>query len=97
MHIQDNALTNQTKDIALEEIFYYIGQEILTSNNSHLFLQKQVKGLVSTTLRIDAVTEANFKTDYFVVYVNKHSTTTRKQAILNQGKAIVSRAHLSEL
>ncbi|XP_076094391.1 uncharacterized protein LOC143065009 [Mytilus galloprovincialis] len=53
-------------------------------NGLRVFCLNQVKGLVSTTLRIDAVTEANFKTDYFVVYVNKHSTTTRKQAILNQ-------------
>ncbi|XP_063421653.1 uncharacterized protein LOC134706555 [Mytilus trossulus] len=53
-------------------------------NGLMVFCTKQVKGKVTTTLRIDAVTDANFKTDYFVVYVNKHSTTTRKQAILNQ-------------
>ncbi|XP_052094872.1 uncharacterized protein LOC127730484 [Mytilus californianus] len=49
-----------------------------------VFCLMQVKGSVSTTLRIDAVTDDNFKTDYFVVYVNKHQTTTRKQAVLNQ-------------
>lgn len=49
-----------------------------------VFCLRQVQGSVSTTLRIDAVTDDNFKTDYFVVYVNKHQTTTRKQAVLYQ-------------
>lgn len=49
-----------------------------------VFCLMQVQGSVSTTLRIDAVTDDNFKTDYFVVYVNKHKTSTRKQAVLNQ-------------
>ncbi|VDI51300.1 Hypothetical predicted protein [Mytilus galloprovincialis] len=49
-------------------------------NGIRVFCSNSVQGTASTTLRIYTVTDKDFVPDYYVVYINKHQTITRKKA-----------------
>jgi hypothetical protein len=58
---------------------------IQSTSNPFLF-QNVDRNTVKTKFRISSVKSSDFKTDFFVLYVNKHGSTTQHVTTLHQGK-----------
>ena len=58
----------------------------ITSTSNPCLFQNVDRNTVKTTFRIKSVKSLDFETDFFVLYANKHGSTTKHITTIHQGK-----------